>query len=296
MVTRERADAPRETRVVVNGVALAVYEWAGATRGARTVLCAHAAGFHARCWDRVIAHLPGPRCVAVDLRDHGRSDKPPPPFSWRAAGLDVAALARALDLRDALGVGHSLGGYAVTRAAATEPGRFGALLLLDPVIQARGRYGQRASGEHFAARRRDRWSSPAEMLARFRERPPFNRWDPTVLSDYCEYGLLPAPDGEGYVLACPPALEASIYAGSAAEDIYDAVEALDIPVRVVRAGGGQRPGHWDARASFTAPDLAAHFKRGEDILLADRSHFIPMEAPETVAGFARELAGPGPGA
>ena len=35
----------------------------------------------------------------------------------------------------------------------------------------------------------------AEMLERFRDRPPFDAWDPAVLRDYVTYGLLPAPDG-----------------------------------------------------------------------------------------------------
>ena len=32
-----------------------------------------------------------------------------------------------------------------------------------------------------------------------------------MLADYCTYGLLLAADGEGFELACPPALEASVY-------------------------------------------------------------------------------------
>ncbi|MCG8346819.1 MAG: hypothetical protein MI924_03430 [Chloroflexales bacterium] len=58
------------------------------------------------------------------------------------------------------------------------------------------------------------------MFDRFVERAPFCRWDRTILRDYCQYGLLPAPDGDGYVLACPPAIEAAIYRYCATADMY----------------------------------------------------------------------------
>ena len=54
------------------------------------------------------------------------------------------------------------------------------------------------------------------MFERFHKRPPFDLWQPQVLRDYCEYGLL--PDGDGFVLACPPEIEASIYQHSNAPD------------------------------------------------------------------------------
>src|SRR5215216_1345039 len=109
------AATPVRSQVAVNGVELALFEWPGA---GPPLLFAHAAGFHARCWDQVIGRLPGRHCYAVDLRGHGRSSKPPPPYDWRRFGEDVAALARALGLAGALGVGHSTGGHAVTLAAA----------------------------------------------------------------------------------------------------------------------------------------------------------------------------------
>jgi lipase len=283
------AGAQTLSRIAVNGVELALFEWPWS---GPPLLFVHATGFHARCWDRVVAGLPGRHCYAVDMRGHGRSDKPPPPYAWRSFGEDVAALARVLGLAGAVGVGHSMGGHSVALAAAREPAAFAALLLLDPVILSPERYGVVRSEEHFAARRRDRWASPDEMVARFADRPPFSRWDPAVLRDYCDHGLLPAPDGDGFVLACPPAIEAAIYAASTARDadIYAEVAALDLPVRVVRSARRPEPGAVDMGASPTAPDLASRFRRGEDIPLPDRSHFIPMEAPGLVAAFVRELA------
>ena len=284
---------PRQSRLAVNGVELALYEWPGA---GRPILFAHATGFHARCWDRVIARLPGRRVYAVDLRGHGASAKPPPPapYAWRRFGEDLAALGRALDLRGALAVGHSIGGHAAALAAALEPDLFAALLLIEPVILPPEEYAPASdppSAAHFAARRRDRWASPGEMFARFKDRPPFDRWDPAVLRDYCEHGLTPAPDGDGFVLACPPAVEAAIYGGSGGSDIYPEIARVEVPVRVVRAGGPRAPGAFDTASSFAAPDLAARFRRGEDVYLPQYSHLLPMEAPALVADQVRQLAG-----
>jgi pimeloyl-ACP methyl ester carboxylesterase len=95
------ARAPVESRVLVNGVEIALWEWPGE---GRPVLFCHGAGFHARIWDQVIARL------SFDARGHGRSSKPARPYAWRDFGADAAAVAGCLKLSGALGVGHSLGG------------------------------------------------------------------------------------------------------------------------------------------------------------------------------------------
>lgn len=282
----------RASRLHANGIEIAAYEWPG---NEPSVFFAHATGFHARCWLQVIERLPGIHCYAIDMRGHGLSEKPAPPYRWRLFADDVAAAGRALGLSGALAVGHSKGGYAVVGAAAREPELFGRLLLIDPVILSRERYGSRFGADHFAARRRNHWSSPEEMFARFKDRSPFVRWDPAVLRDYCTYGLVPAPDGDGYVLACPPEIEAATYAESAqGPEIYEDIAQVTVPVRILRARGRQQePAEgepMDMSGSPTTPDLATHFVQAEDVPLPQYSHFIPMEDPGFVASQVQELA------
>jgi lipase len=277
---------PAESRISVNGVELALWEWPG--EGPPIFFC-HATGFHARCWDQVIAHLPGRHCYAIDLRGHGRSSKPDPPYQWRNFGSDVAAVVSHLGLSGAIGAGHSMGGHAVTLAAALRPNAFSSLVLIDPVIRSRGAYIGPWTEAHFVAKRRNRWASPREMFERFQDRPPFAAWDRAVLRDYCEYGLL--PEGDGYVLACPPAIEAAIYENSPApeSDIYAKLDTIRIPVLVVRSVKPADPADVMSR-SPTAPELASSFARGLDLPVAEFSHFIPMESPTFVA--ERISAGP----
>ncbi len=278
-----------QTRHAVNGVELEVYDWPG---GAPAIFLAHATGFHARCWDRVVQRLPEFRCIAVDMRGHGLSSKPAPPYLWRYFGEDVAALCVEMGIEGAIAAGHSKGGYAVTLAAALQPRIFSKLLLVDPVILSREAYrAERGDVEHFAARRRNEWPSPEAMFERFKDRPPFRLWDPEVLHDYCQYGLVPNPDGDGYVLACPPQIEAATYAGSAGGDIYDEIATIEIPVRILRARGRSAESIMaDMSGSPTTPDLATHFKHAEDVPVPQYTHFIPMQDPGFVADELRRMA------
>lgn len=278
-----------QTRHAVNGVELEVYDWPG---GAPAIFLAHATGFHARCWDRVVQRLPEFRCIAVDMRGHGLSSKPAPPYLWRYFGEDVAALCVEMGIEGAIAAGHSKGGYAVTLAAALQPRIFSKLLLVDPVILSREAYrAERGDVEHFAARRRNEWPSPEAMFERFKDRPPFSLWDPEVLHDYCQYGLVPNPDGDGYVLACPPQIEAATYAGSAGGDIYDEIATIEIPVRILRARGRSAESIMaDMSGSPTTPDLATHFQHAEDVPVPQYTHFIPMQDPGFVADELRRMA------
>lgn len=278
---------PLSYRVRANGIELQVYEWPGE---GRPIFLAHATGFCARCWDQVVAHLPGRHVFAPDMRGHGLSEHTAP-YTWPSFDGDTLALVRELGLEGAVGAGHSKGGHAVTYAAAHEPRAFAALVLFDPVILPRAFYGQPAAeGEHFAARRRDHWASKDEMFERFRGRPPFDRWDPLVLRDYCDYGLVPAPDGHGFVLACPPTVEAAVYRASSEGDIYPDIERITVPVRVLRARQRDETSPYDMSSSPTAPDLASHFAQGADVFLPEMSHFIPMEDPALAARHILELA------
>jgi pimeloyl-ACP methyl ester carboxylesterase len=183
------------TFVHVNGVDLALWERPGTEP---TILFCHATGFHARCWDQVIARVPGRRCLAIDMRGHGRSGKPAPPYRWRSFGEDLSEVVRVIGLRGALAVGHSMGGHAAVLAAANVPEAFAGLLLLDPVLLTRGYYSDEPRPEHFARKRRNNWTVVAgNVRALSRASAVRAVGSLPVLRDYCEFGLLPAPDGNG---------------------------------------------------------------------------------------------------
>lgn len=287
---RVRGEQPQEKRFSTDDGSIALFEWRGAEP---TVFFAHATGFHARCWDEVIRRLPGIRCIAMDVLGHGNSDSPPPtlPYGWQRLAHGATEVIRGLGLQSAIGVGHSMGGYLVVRAAAALPNAFAQLLLVDPSILAPDAYGRVLSSgaANFVLRRRSIWSSPEEMIERFTGRPPFGDWQAQVLDDYCRGGLLLAEDGS-FKLACSPEVEAAIYSATAGDSPYADIARLAIPVRVLRARQRPAEGPVDMSHSPTAPDLARHFARGEDVPLPDHSHYIPMEDPDVVATHVKDLA------
>ena len=205
---------PKEFRLDIGDVELSIVEWAGS---GDPILLLHATGFHSRCWNQVVKRLPGRHIYAVDLRFHGASGDNGA-TDWRVMAEDIRLLIGRLGLARLVGVGHSIGGHLIARAAAQLPERLKHLVLIDPVIMSPERYaqfhmysGSLQAKDHPVSRRKNQWRDAQEMYERFKARAPFNTWQPAVLRDYCDYALRPADSDALRQLACDPINEAGIY-------------------------------------------------------------------------------------
>jgi pimeloyl-ACP methyl ester carboxylesterase len=273
--------SPRLRSIELSSVTIAVWEWEGDDP---PILLVHAAGLHGRCWDQVVERLPAPRrVVAVDCRGHGQSGVPAPPYPWSSLATDLVDVIDEMGLEQIVGVGHSMGGHLVARAAAAMPARFDRLILVDPAIVAPEFLGLIAAAQDRIppVRRRSRFGSADEMAKHLASRDAFSQWDSATLAAYCEYGLRPASDGDGFELACPPAVESAIYLGQAEPDLYDCVATIDMPVRIVRCR--ERPigaPMTDFSYSPTWPDLVHAIPNATEQHLRDARHFFPMENPK----------------
>lgn len=71
-------------------------------------------------WEYQIPHFVerGYRCIALDRRGHGRSDRPSSGYDLDTGADDLAVLIEHLDLREVTLVGHSMGGAEVVRYLA----------------------------------------------------------------------------------------------------------------------------------------------------------------------------------
>lgn len=282
-------EAPREHRLETPGGEICWFEW-GTPSDRPSLLLLHATGFHARLWDQVVAALPpGTHVIAPDQLGHGRSFKPASLSDWANTADTLLPLIDRFAGTPLVGCGHSMGGYVLTRLAAERPDAFAHLFLIDPVIMPPEFYIGAVDepvpdpADHPVARRRGRWDGWEAMNAHFASRPPYAHWQPEVLADYCRYGVLRAADGEGWDLACPPALEASVYQNALRTNPYDWLGRIAAPVSVIRARSGERSGNLDFSVSPTAPGLGAAIGAVRDEQWADQSHFIPMEAPQRLA-------------
>jgi non-heme chloroperoxidase len=87
-------------------------------------------------WDNQMMFFLGQgfRVIAHDRRGHGRSDQTDHGNDMDTYAADVIELARHLDLRGAVHVGHSTGGGEVTRyAARAEPGRISKAVIISAI-------------------------------------------------------------------------------------------------------------------------------------------------------------------
>jgi 3-oxoadipate enol-lactonase len=75
------------------------------------VVFAHALGTDLRLWDGLIPRLPpGLRLIRLDMRGHGLSDAPAPPYSMGLLIRDAERMLDSLSIRDCVFVGLSIGG------------------------------------------------------------------------------------------------------------------------------------------------------------------------------------------
>lgn len=291
MMDHNRKPAARTVRI--NGISLRYYEWRGAPGNQQPPLIfAHATGFHGRAYDAVIDHFPDRRIVSIDLRGHGHSEGGPID-DWRTMSDDVNALLDMLNIRGAVGIGHSMGAHTLLQCAHDRPDAFSRLVLFDPVILAPEFYAADAAlftsdAPHPAIRRKRDFSSPEAMMERFADRDPYRLFEPRVFEDYCRHGLQ-AVDGGGYELACSPEMEASVYASSRSNAaIHDIARQVQVPVLVVRA---EQTNLNDFKSSPTWPELASVIPQGEDLHRPDRTHFHPFEDPADAARIIAEAMG-----
>jgi len=282
--------APATRFHAVNGIELAVHEWASEGGGVPLVF-AHATGFHGRVWDAIVDRFPAHPVYAIDLRGHGLS-RAAPITDWRMLASDVAGFLAQAGLSGAVGIGHSMGAHTLLQTAADHPAAFSRLVLFDPVILAPEYYAAAetqftADSPHPAIRRKRDFASAEAMIERFRERDPYDLFDPRVFEDYCRHGLVPAASGEGMELACAPEVEASVYASSRSNPgILDAARHVDIPVLVVRA---KHTTLNDFKSSPTWPELATILPQGTDLYRPDMTHFHPFQDPEDAARIIGEF-------
>ncbi|MFN3459500.1 MAG: alpha/beta fold hydrolase [Oceanibaculum sp.] len=114
-----------------DGTSLFYKDWG--PKDAQPIMFHHGWPLSADDWDNqmlfFLSH--GYRVIAHDRRGHGRSDQTDTGNDMDTYAADVAAITKALDLRDAVHIGHSTGGGEVTRyAARAERGRVAKAILI----------------------------------------------------------------------------------------------------------------------------------------------------------------------
>lgn len=101
-------------------------------------------------WAHIIPELSKEvRCIAVDLRGHGKSEKPDQPYTQNLFAEDTATLLDTLKIDKAYICGASMGGFVALKMALNYPEKVEGLILIDTAarmpaksIEVAGKWGK----------------------------------------------------------------------------------------------------------------------------------------------------------
>lgn len=246
--------------------------------GPTLVIC-HATGFHARCYDPLVAAFEGKyRCVAIDLRGHGDATEPDDyDMNWRGMADDVHAVVDALGLGDGLlAVGHSMGGATIMLSEIGRPGLFRKAWLFEPIIvpDAAEATHQPSPLVQSARRRREVFDSYDAAFDRYSSRPPFNMVDPAALRAYVDHGFESLDDGT-VRLKCRGETEARTFENSNT-GIESQLATVATQVTVLGSGDGELPAQIASQVADAIPN-------GRFEPVPDLTHFGPFQDPTQMA-------------
>lgn len=105
------------------------------------MICLHGMYGRAETWSDFISHYADKyRVIAPDLRGHGRSSKPDGYYTFDEMGEDVVELMNRLGIKQAILVGHSMGGGIAGYIASRYPDKVQAAAILDKTAKGLKRH------------------------------------------------------------------------------------------------------------------------------------------------------------
>ena len=182
-------------------------------------------------------------------------------------------------------VGHSLGGFLSLMCAALHPELARGVLLIDsPIIGGwrantlnivkRTPLMKRVSPGVVSRRRRNHWQDREAVLAHFREKKAFARWDEQVLRDYIEHGTFDSDDTRA--LTFDRLVETAIY-DTLPHNLAALLRAHPLQCRVAFIGGRQ-----SVEMRRVGMAMTLQVTKGR-IMMLDGTHLFPMEKPIATA-------------
>jgi pimeloyl-ACP methyl ester carboxylesterase len=235
---------PLDELVTLREITMHVVEWPGEEPA---ILYVHGSGMHAlrfTAWGELLS--PEVRAVAVDLRGHGYSDKPPSGYGVDDHVTDLVELISALGLRRPILLGHSLGGSIATFVAEAAGDAVGGLVLLDAVVGDQAFIASASRVLQPIAATLDQRFGFEEYLSLWAAEDDGSQWA-SWLDRSARMDLAPLPDGTFRRRALRQAL-ADEWASVAGRDALSALSRVAAPVLVVH---GDAP--WVGAGEINAP-------------------------------------------
>lgn len=249
----------------------------------------HANGYPPECYEPLFELLKREyRVFGMYLRPLWVDAKPQELDNWHPLSDDLLRFLSDREPGPVIGVGHSVGAVVTLRAALRDPRKFGALVLIDPVlfvppflamwsvIRAVG-LKDRVHPLILGAQKRRRTFDDLETVFRgYRNRPVFRYMSDESLRAYIEGITKPSANG-GYELVYSPEWEVQIYrTGLQDLDIWRNLSKLEVPTLFIR--GAETDTFLEGAASLVRkkqPKVRVE-------ALEKSTHILPLERPKEV--------------
>jgi len=248
----------------------------------------HANGYPPECYKPLLELLQTQYHVfGMLLRPLWQDSKPNNIQDWKPFSEDLLRFLAPPTEVPVIGVGHSIGAVVTLRAALRDPGKFRALVLIDPVlfvpsflvmwnIVRKLGLGERFHPLIAGAKRRRRAFDDLETVFRgYRKRSIFRYMSDENLRIYIE-GMMRKTDN-GYELVYSPEWEARIYLTSLRDfDIWRDLPKLEVPTLFLRGA------ETDTFLESAARLVKRKQPRAQVETLDKSTHILPLERPREV--------------
>ena len=249
----------------------------------------HANGYPPRCYKSLLDLLQtNYHVVGMLLRPLWENSSPEEVHDWHIFSDDLLRFLSDHKSDPVIGVGHSIGATVTLRAALRDPGKFRALVLIEPVLFPSGRMiswnfvraiglGNRLHPRIPAAYKRRRTFDNLDLVYRgYRNRKVFRYMDDENLRIYIE-GMTKPSANDSYELAFSPEWEARIYyTGLRDFDIWRELPKLKVPALFLR--GAETDTFWEQAAK-----LVKRKQTNVRVETLERStHLLPLQHPKEV--------------
>ena len=251
-----------------------------------TIHLSHANAYPPGCYQQLVApFLEQYRVIGIKHRPLWPDSRPGEVKNWHILADDLIDFLEQQQLKNVIGIGHSMGAVATLLASIKRPDLFSKLVLIDPVLlppfMIRSAQLLPFSWRHKlipimagALKRKDSWDSKEALFASYRPKRVFKQFSDEALWDFIEHGTEPTADGR-ITLIYSKEWEARIY--GTPTYIWHKLNQVTTPTLAIRAEHSQTPNAtmWQ---KWQAQQPQATF-----VQIPSTSHLVPMEKPHELA-------------
>lgn len=259
-----------------------------------TIVFAHANGFPPDCYEPLLNKLStNYKIWAMHQRPLWKNSNPDKFKSWHVLADDLIQFLEENNLKNIIGMGHSMGGVANIIAATKRPDLFSHIVLMDPVLFL-GKFNfafnltpiflrkKIIPIAKIALKRKDRWANKKTAYDSLRSKKIFSLISDEYFPAFID-GLIKENKDGSVSLISPKKWEAQIYCTPPSSWKY--LAKLKTPTLAIKAAGTNLlyPSVWD-KWKQTQP--SADFR-----IIENSSHLVPLERPEEAAKLVNEFIG-----